>query len=162
MRQFTQFQKYRDPFRRGFRWNDASERAIKRNARAEAAQRPQPTSIGGLFLELTQQFATQRGAGRARQMLEAGEQPPAIMLQLGVQTRARLLAANAEVGKVVSDFMLMSGTETTGDAPPQHQPIDLGLKLAGKSQSCRVNSPCLGDAAGILGIAKARPQTVAK
>src|SRR5271165_4263258 len=105
MRQFTQFQKYRDPFRRGFRWNDASERAIKRNARAEAAHRPQPTSVGGFFLELAKQFAAQRGAGRAGKMLETGEQAPAIMLDLGVQPAAGLPAANAKVGEIVPDFM---------------------------------------------------------
>src|SRR5215470_20378103 len=64
------------------------------------------------------------------------------MLQLGVQPLARLLTANTEVSDVVPELMLMGGTEAAGDPSPQHQPIDLALKLSRECQSlCLAKTP---------------------
>ena len=56
----------------------------------------------------------------------------------------------------------MGRAEAAGDASPQHQPIDLRLKLAREGQSRGIDSPCLGDASGVLRIAKPGTQTIAK
>src|SRR6516165_8900978 len=101
MGQFTQVQKRIDPVGSTLRWNHAMERSVERNARSDSAQRPQPAAVGRFFLKLTKQLTSKGGAGCGWQMLEAGKQTPALVLQLGIQSRARLLAANTEISKVV-------------------------------------------------------------
>src|SRR6516162_11607979 len=95
-------------------------------------------------------------------MLKTGQQAPTITLQLGVEPRARLLTANTEVLQVVPEFLLMGSTEAARDPSPQHQPVDLGLKLSREHQSCLVNSARLGNANAVLHISKPGPQTIAK
>src|SRR5450432_1581184 len=95
-------------------------------------------------------------------MLKAGEQAPTIMLQLGVQTRARLLTANAEVSEVVPELLLMGRTEAAPNPSPQHQPIDLALKLSRECQSHLINPARLDNPKAVLRISKPRPQAIAK
>src|SRR5690348_5384839 len=95
-------------------------------------------------------------------MLEAGQQTPPIMLQLGVQTCARLLTANAEVSEVVPELLVMGRTEAAPDPPPQHQPIDLALKLSRERQSRLINPAHLNHSRAVVWISKARPQAIAK
>src|SRR5437868_14624710 len=95
-------------------------------------------------------------------MLKAGQQTPTIMLQLGVQTRARLLTANTEVSEVVPKLLLMGRTEAAPDPSPQHQPIDLGLKLSWERQSHLINPARLDDSKAVLRISKPWPQQIAK
>jgi len=95
-------------------------------------------------------------------MLKAGQQTPTIMLQLGVQTRARLLTANTEVSEVVPEFLLMDRIEAAPDPSPQHQPIDLGLKLSGECQSHLINPARLDNSKTVLRISKTWPQAKAK
>src|SRR5207302_9295073 len=95
-------------------------------------------------------------------MLKAGQQTPTIMLQLGVQTRARLLTANTEVSEVVPELLLMDRTEAAPDSSPQHQPIDLGLKLSREPQSPLINPARLDNSRAVLRISKPRPQAIAK
>jgi hypothetical protein len=95
-------------------------------------------------------------------MLKAGQQAPTIMLQLGVQTRARLLTANTEVSEVVPELLLMGRTEAAPDPSPQHQPIDLGLKLSRERQSHLINPARLDNSKAVLRISKPWPQAIAK
>src|SRR6266576_861375 len=95
-------------------------------------------------------------------MLKAGQQTPTIMLQLGVQTRARLLTANTEVSEVVPEFLLMDRTEATPDPSPQHQPIDLGLRFSRERQPRLINPARLDNSKVVLRISKPRPQAIAK
>src|SRR5215472_182572 len=95
-------------------------------------------------------------------MLKASQQTPTIMFQLGVQTCARLLTANTEVSEVAAEFLVMGRTEAARDPSPQHQPIDLGLKLSRERQSHLINSARLGNSKAVLRIAKPGPQTIAK
>src|SRR5215472_73219 len=95
-------------------------------------------------------------------MLKASQQTPTIMLQLGVQTCARLLTANAEVSEVVAELLVMGRTEAAPDPSPQHQPIDLALKLSRERQSRLINPARLNYSRAVLRISKPRPQAVAK
>src|SRR5580704_15391400 len=95
-------------------------------------------------------------------MLETGQQSPTIMLQLGVQTRARFLAANTQVPEVVPELVLMGRTEAAPDPSPQHQPIDLGLKLSRERQSPLINPARPGNSKHVLQISKPWPQAKAK
>src|ERR1700740_3077803 len=95
-------------------------------------------------------------------MLKAGQQTPTIVLQLGVETRARLLTANTEVSEVVPGLLLMDRTEAAPDPSPQHQPIDLGLKLSRERQSHLINPARRAKSRAVLWIANPRPQAIAK
>ena len=95
-------------------------------------------------------------------MLKASQQTPTIMLQLGIQTCARLRTANAEVSEVVPELLVMAGTEAARDPSPQHQPIDLALKLSRKRQSRLINPARLNHSKAVLRISKARPQAITK
>src|ERR1700747_2713939 len=95
-------------------------------------------------------------------MLKAGQQTPTIMLQLGVQTHARLLTANTEVSEVVPELLLMDRTEAAPDPSPQHQPIDLGLKLSRERQSHLINPAALVNSKAVLRTPNPRPQAIAK
>src|SRR5215831_9635582 len=95
-------------------------------------------------------------------MLKAGQQAPTIMLQLGVQPRARLLPANTEVTQVVPEFLLIGSTEAARNPSPQHKPVDLGLKLSRVHQTRLINSARLGNAKTVLRISKPRPQAIAE
>src|ERR1035437_7374024 len=95
-------------------------------------------------------------------MLETGQQTPTIMLQLGVQTRASFLTANTEVSEVVPELQLMGRTEAAPDPSPQHQPIDLGLKLSRERQSHLINPARRDNSKAVLRFSKPRPQAIAK
>src|SRR3954467_3003307 len=97
-------------------------------------------------------------------MFKAGEQTPTIMLKLRVQTcaHAGLLTANTEVSEVVLELLLMGRTEAAPDPSPQHQPIDLGLKLSRERQSRLINPARLDNSKAVLRISKAWPQAIAK
>jgi hypothetical protein len=95
-------------------------------------------------------------------MLKAGQQTPTIVLQLGVQACARLLTANAEVYEVVPELLVMGRTEAAPDPSPQHQPIDLALKLSRERQSRLINPARMNYSRAVLRISKTWPQAIAK
>jgi hypothetical protein len=91
-------------------------------------------------------------------MFKAGEQTPTIMLKLRVQTctHAGLFTANTEVSEVVLELLLMGRTEAAPDPSPQHQPIDLGLKLSRERQSHLIYPARLDNSKFVLRISKPR------
>src|SRR6476659_890374 len=95
-------------------------------------------------------------------MLKASQQTPPLMLQLGNQTRARLFPANTEVPQVVPELLLMDRTEAAPDPSPQHQPIDLALKLSRERQSPLINPAGMNYSRAVLRISKTWPQAIAK
>src|SRR5438874_7910653 len=67
-----------------------------------------------------------------------------------------------EVSEVVPEFLLMDRIEAAPDPSPQHQPMDLGLKLSGECQSHLINPARLDNSKAVLRISKTWPQAKAK
>ena len=96
-------------------------------------------------------------------MLKACQQPIAFILNLCIGPYIWFLAADAEQrDQALIKLLLLSGVQPAGDAPPQDEPLDLGLNLFCKDQPGHVNLSRLRQSPIIDGGAKSRTQAEAE